>query len=132
MFIPEIELQKRIYQALTSSDTYAVNDGWFEDSKLPLITIGDFRLEDGITKVSEGYIVTVMIHSWSDSSSSTEIKQMNHYIRGLMNELTMDGYRLSSKLLLSFTQKEKPDMSNDKIIHHGLNNYRFLIFKEEK
>lgn len=124
----EEALNKAVFGRL-SLGSYKVNDGWFEADKLPLITIGEIVVEPGQMKVNEDWFLMFTIHTWSNKSSSLEVKQMNHFARECLEEAQVPGYRVSSRLVRTLTLKEK--QSDNSLIYHGVTQYRYRVYKEE-
>lgn len=135
----EIELQTALFSAL-SSPAYTVKDGWYEEEALPLINIGEMEIEEGGSKVNDDWYVTIAIHTWSANTSSAEIKNMNHHAREALESASIPGYRVTGRLVRTFSTKEAQTFNNGRIqntkavdvsLYHGVTFYRFYILKEE-
>ncbi len=72
--IPINDYQKKIYQTLSSTG-YKVFDEVPIGEELPLVTIGDYTLSDGVVK-SESYTISQIINIYSDYEGKKEINQM--------------------------------------------------------
>ena len=86
--IPLNEYQKKIYESIVSTG-YKVFDEVPNDEELPLITIGDYTLSDGVVK-SESYVISQAINIYSEYEGKKEINQMVSVIldklKGLVDE----------------------------------------------
>lgn len=72
--IPINDYQKKIYEALSSTG-YKVFDEVPVDEELPLVTIGDYTLSDGVVK-SESYTISQAINIYSEYEGKKEINEM--------------------------------------------------------
>lgn len=124
----EIELQKSLFTEL-SLGSYTVNDGWYKEANLPLINIGEIQVEDGQAKVNEDWLLLVTVHTWSKGTSSTQLKQMNQFVRDAFENAGISDYRVSAKLIRTVTMKEPQE--DGSLIYHGVTQYRMRILKEE-
>lgn len=129
----EIELQKAVFAALSSA-AYRVTDGWYEEESLPLINIGEMEVESGQSKVNENWVLNLAVHTWSEKTSSLEVKQMNYHVRQALAQVELEGYRVGGQLVRTFTLKETQQQTTgatNASLFHGVTFYRFHIMKEE-
>lgn len=100
--IPLNEYQKKIYEALSSTG-YKVFDEVPTDEELPLLTIGDYTLSDGVVK-SESYVISQAINIYSEYEGKKEINQMVSVIldklKGLVDEYITDTFFIADIRLL--------------------------------
>lgn len=68
------DYQKKIYEALSSTG-YKVFDEVPVDEELPLVTISDYTLSDGVVK-SESYTISQAINIYSEYEGKKEINEM--------------------------------------------------------
>ena len=100
--IPLNDYQKKIYDALSSTG-YKVFDEVPTDEELPLLTIGDYTLSDGVVK-SESYVISQAINIYSEYEGKKEIHQMVSVIldklKGLVDEYITDTFFIADIRLL--------------------------------
>lgn len=124
--IPSIELQRSVYAALKSG-TYGVYDQFQQDKPKPFITIGEETLLDISTKVEKITSHLITVHTWSESVSSKEVKEMNHSVKSSLidTSLIVDGFVvLMSSLDLNQTLKEQDGNS---MIYHGITQIEYRL-----
>lgn len=100
--IPLNDYQKKIYQTLSSTE-YKVFDEVPTDEELPLITIGDYTLSDGVVK-NESYVISQAINIYSEYEGKKEINEMVSVtldkLKGLVDEYITDTFFIADIRLL--------------------------------
>lgn len=128
MVIASIELQKAIYSALKNG-SYSVFEIAPPNIAFPYITIGEETLTTDDTKTNKRTVHNVTIHTWSEGSSSAEIKVMNHFVlTTILNNLKVNGFYLDMvSLELQTTIKEQ---DSDSTIFHGVLQFEITLTKK--
>ena len=100
--IPLNDYQKKIYEALSSTG-YKVFDEVPTDEELPLVTISDYTLSDGVVK-SESYTISQAINIYSEYEGKKEINEMVSValdkLKGLVDEYITDTFFIADIRLL--------------------------------
>lgn len=122
--IPTIELQKAIYQKLSTQ--YTTYDVRPSNATFPYILIGEDVTVDNLTKGDKRTTHNITIHTFSKSAKSLESKTMNHLVKeSLLNDLELNGFYVDlNKLSMMMTTKEEETSG---IIHHGIIQFEITI-----
>lgn len=122
--IPINDYQKKIYQTLSSTG-YKVFDEVPIDEELPLVTIGDYTLSDGVVK-SESYTISQIINIYSDYEGKKEINQMVSVtldkLKSLVNTDITDTFFIADTRLL-----ESPISRNEEGFYMANLNIQFEL-----
>lgn len=122
--IPINDYQKKIYQILSSTG-YKVFDEVPIDEELPLVTIGDYTLSDGVVK-SESYTISQIINIYSDYEGKKEINQMVSVtldkLKSLVNTDITDTFFIADTRLL-----ESPISRNEEGFYMANLNIQFEL-----
>jgi hypothetical protein len=126
VLIPSIELQRAV-QITLNAGIYPVHDQFQQDEPMPFITIGEETLLDISTKIEDITSHLITVHTWSDSISSKEVKEMNYFIKNALldSPFNVDGFVvLFSALDFNQTFKEQDGTS---IKYHGVTQIEFRL-----
>jgi hypothetical protein len=126
VLIPSIELQRAV-QITLNIGSYPVYDQFQQDEQMPFITIGEETLLDISTKIEDITSHLITVHTWSDSISSKEVKEMNYFIKTSLVDtpIVVDGFTvLFSSLDFNQTFKEQ---DGNTFKYHGVTQIEFRL-----
>lgn len=120
MAIPTVELQKSIYNKLSTN--YSVFESKPINQPFPYILIGDDITTNNLTKDKKRTNHNITIHSFTKDKSSLNSKTMNYFIKdSIENGLAVEGFYTGMITLeMMMTLKEE---ATDGIIYHGVIEY---------
>lgn len=128
--VPSIELQKTIYQELTKGNYPVVEVVPKDLDEMPLITMQNFNRETNFTKTNnERFTFSVMIHGWSFSRSSLEIKEIEEYIYQVIMNLKMVNYDVEL-VILGMNQNLKEEQAADRVVFHSIQEFEIVISRK--
>ena len=126
----EWELQKAIYTALTAdSALMALINGVYdyvqEDTAIDYVTNGDDDFNVNDTKTSNGFLVYVDIHSWSECNGRKGVKQIMGEIYRILHKtaLTISGFNHVG----TFFDISKSFRDQDEKTYHGVQTFRIYM-----
>lgn len=128
--VPSIELQKAIYQELTKG-IYPIVEVVPKDlEEMPLITMQNLNRETNFTKTNnERFTFSIMIHGWSFSRSSLEIKEVEEFIYQTIMNLTMVDYEIEL-VNLGMNQNLKEEQKADRVVFHSIQEFEITISRK--
>lgn len=123
--IASIQLQKAIVSELNQS-VYKVTETKMTDPIFPFIEIGDeILLDDNNIKTDKRTFHNITIHTFSKGNDSLESKQLNHYVKESLLNLTVDGFFVDIAKLASLTTQKEYEA--DGTVFHGILSFEYEL-----
>lgn len=124
--IAHIDLQTAVFSSLASS-SWKVYETVPPATPMPYITIGNATQINDDTKTAKRKTFSLMLHTWSKGTDSTESKLMDAFVQEqlLDNDLQLVSHNLDiAELTMAIGQKE---LSTDKTIFHTALEFEFQL-----
>lgn len=123
-----LELQRSVYNRLSSRLSRPVYDEIPQGATFPYIAIGEDTATDAGAKNAHGEEVTLTLHVWSRAKGMSEVKTILDEITAAMTgaPLLITGFQSA------IAQREFADTFRDPdgITRHGVIRFRFRIYQE--
>lgn len=128
--IPILELQKSLF--VTLSQNYKVYENKRLNNKMPFIEIGQIIEFDDSIKTHYRHQFNLTIHTFTTGTSSAESKQLNHYVKTKLLDLSnVTGFQIEYVKHLNATTLIEPSQDG-KSIFHGILQFEISIAKPKQ
>lgn len=129
--IPVIELQKAIYSTL-KTPTNRVFELKQVNPTFPFIEIGQIIEFDDSIKTHFRHQFNVTVHTFAKGTSSIESKELNHFVRTQLLDLSLvTGFQIEYVKLSNSTTLIEPSQDG-KSIFHGILQFDISIAKPKQ
>jgi len=132
----ELAVQQAVYARLNSQLSVPVYDhvpqpaDSGDDSMFPYVAIGDDTGIEWDTDTSDGWEITLTIHSWSRTRGRLEVKTLQGEIWDALHrhDLAVQGYRT----VFCYSEFSETFLEADGLTRHGVQRFRIVIDKGEQ